>query len=88
VPAPIARFTTFAQFRDHLVSIGCVYGPLASVRSSDPLVYFENPTLGIVPPPDCVMKLLADGDEILPSQIRSACDQLKVDPAEFGFNYP
>ena len=88
MPVPLARETTFAQFRDHLLSIGCTYGPLTSVQSRDPLVYFENPTLGITPPPDFVMKALDDDAELLPSFIRSACDQLKIDHAEFGFNYP
>jgi hypothetical protein len=88
VPVPLARETTFAQFRDHLLSIGCTFGQLASVQSRDPLVYFENPTLGLTPPPDFVMKAVADDAELLPSFIRSACVQLKIDDAEFGFHYP
>jgi hypothetical protein len=35
-----------------------------------------------------MMKKLADGDEVLPSQIRSVCDQLEIDPAESAFRYP
>jgi hypothetical protein len=82
VPIPLARETTFAQFRDHLLSIGCTYGSLTNVHTRDPLVYFENPTIGIVPPRDFLMKKLADDNELLPSFIRSACKQLQIDPAE------
>ena len=88
VPVAIARFTTFAQFRDHLISLGCLYGDLSGVTTRHLLVYFENPIPGRAIPPNAVMKKLADGDELLPSQIRSVCDQLEIDPAEFGFNYP
>jgi len=88
VPVPIARFTTFAQLRDHLIDLGCKYGRLTSVTSRHPLVYFENPTSVKIPPPDAVMKLMADTDEVLPSVIRSICRDLEIDPAEFGFDYP
>jgi hypothetical protein len=88
VPVPIARFTTFAQFRDHLVSLGCTYGQLVIGFSRDPLVRFENPIPGRAIRPDAVMKLLPDNAEVKPTQIRSVCDQLEIDPAEFGFVYP
>jgi hypothetical protein len=39
-------------------------------------------------PPDFVMKALGDNAELLPSFIRSACKQLQVDQAEFGFQFP
>jgi hypothetical protein len=87
VPIPLAPYTTFAQFRDHLIYIGCKYGPLP-VASREPMVYFENPIPGRAIPPDAIMKLLPDGAEVLAWEIRSICDQLEVDPKEFGFNYP
>ncbi len=88
MPVPIAPSTTFAQFREHLLYVGCTYGDLTGVTSSGPLVYFENPIPGRAIPPNAVMKKLADDNEMLPSQIRSVCDQLEIDPAEFGFQYP
>jgi len=87
VPVRIARYTTFAQFRDHLIYIGCIYGELTNVFSSKRLVYFENPTLGRAIPPNIVMQLCADDDEMTPTVLRSYCDQLEIDKAEFGFQY-
>lgn len=88
MPVPTAHYTTFARFREHLISIGCAYGPLVIGFSRDPLVYFENPKSRRPIPPSAVMKKLADDDEVKPTVIRSVCDQLDIDPAEFGFTYP
>jgi len=87
VPVPIARFTTFAQLRDHLTSLGCTYGPLPIGWSRDPMMVFENPLPGRPFPPNAPIKLMPDEAEMLPSHIRSICDQLEIDPAEFGFHY-
>jgi hypothetical protein len=51
------------------------------------MMVFENPTLGRAMPPDAIVELMADTTELLPSRIRSICDQLEIDPAEFGFHY-
>ena len=88
MPVPFARHTTFAQLRDHLIQIGCSYGPLAVGYTRDPMVYFENPIQGRAIPPSAVMKLMPDDGQVPASQIRSICDQLEVDPTEFGFGYP
>lgn len=85
MPVSLARHTTFAQFRDHLLSIGCKYGTLTNVFSSKALVYFENPIAGRSIPPNIVMQEHADDDEMTPTVIRSYCDQLEIDPMEFGF---
>lgn len=87
-PVPFARHTTFAQLRDHLIYLGCTYSPLQVGYVRDPMVVFENPTPGRSIPPNAVMKLMPDDARVVPSQIRSVCDQLEIDPAEFGFNYP
>jgi hypothetical protein len=34
------------------------------------------------------MKVMRDDDEVTPTVIRSICDQLRIEPAEFGFEYP
>jgi hypothetical protein len=52
------------------------------------MMVFENPTLGRAIPPDAIIELMADDVEVLPSRIRSICDQLEIDSAEFGFRYP
>ncbi|MGB8682320.1 MAG: hypothetical protein WCD12_05505 [Candidatus Binatus sp.] len=52
------------------------------------MMVFENPLPGRAFPPNAMVKLMADGDEMLPSHIRSICDQLEIDPAEFGFQFP
>ena len=88
MPVPFARHTTFAQLRDHLIYLGCVYGPLQVDYTRDAMVRFENPVPGREIPPDAVMKLMPDDAQILPSKIRSVCEQLEIDPAEFGFGYP
>ena len=87
MPVPAARYTTFKQFRDHLISIGCVYGELNNVVSAAPQIFFENPIPGRAIPPNIVMQKHADDDEMTPTVIRSYCDQLEIDKAEFGFHY-
>jgi hypothetical protein len=88
VPVPIARYTTFAQLRDTLISLGCTYEPLPVGWSRDPMMVFENPLPGRALPPNAMIKLMSDDAEILPSHIRSICTQLEIDPAEFGFQFP
>jgi hypothetical protein len=88
VPIPVARFTTFAQLRDHLISLGCEYEPLPVGWSRDPHMVFINPIPGRQFPPDAIIKLLPDEAELLPSKIRSICQQLEIDPVEFGFKFP
>ena len=86
MPVPLAPFTTFAQFREHLLWLGCRYGQLNVGYSAQALIYFENDVGGVTY--DAVMKAMADTDPVPPTVIQSVCDQLHIDPAEFGFNLP
>jgi len=86
VPAPIARYTTFDQFRDHLQFLGCGYGDLPLGFSRSPMVYFERTINGVLR--DAVLKKRADDDEVTPTEIQGICVKLEIDLAEFGFQYP
>ncbi len=79
-------YTTFSQVREHLPYLGCRYGQLNIGYSRTPLVYFENEVNGATY--DVVIKAMCDTDPVPPTDIQSWCDQLHIDPAEFGFNLP
>jgi hypothetical protein len=88
VPVPVARSTTYQQFRDHLLWLGCRYGELPKTLSSRPLVYFERDNPNSSLPWDAVITELQDNDLVAASLIQSVCQQLHIPPEEFGFYLP
>jgi hypothetical protein len=86
LPVPIARFTTFQQFREHLICLGCDHGDLPAVFSRIPMVYFERTVNGVLY--DTVMKKRPDHEEVTPTEIQAACAKLQIEPIEFGFQFP
>jgi len=86
VPVPIARYTTFAHFRDHLQFLGCGYGDLPLGFSRSPMMYFERTINGVLR--EAVLKKRMDDEEVTPTEIQAVCAKLEIDVAEFGFQYP
>jgi hypothetical protein len=85
VPVPIARHTTFQQFRDYLIFLGCIYGDLPLGWSRTPMAYFERTVNGVLR--DSVLKKRADDEQVTPTEIQAVCAKLAIDPEEFGFKY-
>ena len=50
------------------------------------MVYFERTVEGVLR--DCVLKKRNDDEEVTATEIQAACDKLRIDPEEFGFNLP
>jgi hypothetical protein len=88
VPVPLAPYTTFQQFRDHLLWLGCRYGRLTKITASRPQVYFERDNPNSSLPWDAVIDELKDSDPVEASTIQSVCSQLRIDPTEFVFQTP
>ncbi|MGH7925069.1 MAG: hypothetical protein ACREQH_10835, partial [Candidatus Binatus sp.] len=68
--------------------LGCTFGPLSVGYSRDPLMVFENPKSTKAILPHAIVKAMPDKSPMTPFVVRSICDQLEIDPAEFGFQFP
>jgi len=83
VPYPLAPGIAFRDFRDILtVKYTCRFAPLPVGYSPRPLTLIERDVGGATL--DAITDL-ADNEQMLPSQIRSICSRLQIDPADFGF---